>query len=57
MTKNSIKFRSFFHVIVFMKSVATSSKIRTVINFYAKAKCFPEKYFRRYLGIGQITFS
>ena len=33
-------------VIVFPKSVVTPSKIRTVINFYAKSlKRFPEKLF------------
>ena len=45
MTKNSIKFRSFFYIIVLLKSVVTSPKIHIVINFYAKAlKLFPEKY-------------
>ena len=47
-------------VIVFLKSVVTPSKMRTVINFYAKTfKGFPEKYFRGYCGFGftgQITF-
>ena len=61
MTKNFFNFRSFFHIIVFMKSVATSSKIRTVISFHAKAlKRFPEKNLRGYCGlafIAQITFS
>ena len=36
-----------YNVIVFPKSVVTPSKIRTVINVYAKALAF----------IGQITFS
>ena len=48
-------------VIVFPKSAVTPSKMRTGINFFAKAlKGFPEKYFCRYRGfafIGQITFS
>ena len=61
MTKNFFNFMSFFRIIIFMKSVATSSKIRTVISFYAKAlKCFPEKNLRGYCGlafIAQITFS
>ena len=36
-----------------MKYVVTSSKIRTVINFYAKPlKRFPEKYFRGYCRYG-----
>ena len=36
-----------------MKSVVTSSKMRTVINFYAKTiKGFPEKYFHGYWGFG-----
>ena len=53
MAKNSIKFRDFFHIIVSMKSVVTSSKIRTVINFYAKAIMrFSEKGFRGYCGFG-----
>ena len=38
-------------VIVFPKSVVTPSKIRTVINFYAKSlKRFPEKLFGVYRG-------
>ena len=38
-------------VIVFPKSVVTLSKIRSVINFYAKAlKRFPEKRFCVYRG-------
>ena len=53
MTKNSIKFRDFFHIIVSMKSVVTSSKIRTVINFYAKAiKRFPKRNFHVYWRFG-----
>ena len=48
-------------VIVSPKSVVTPSKIRTVINFYAKAlKRFPESVFAYILDlafIGQITFS
>ena len=40
-------------VILFPESVATPSKIYTVINFYAKAfKRFPEKLFRVYRGFG-----
>ena len=53
MMKNSIKFRNFFHIIVFMISVVTLLKIGTVISFYAKVlKCFPGKYFREYCGFG-----
>ena len=48
-------------VIVSPKSVVTPSKIRTVINFFAKAlKRFPESVFAYILDlafIGQITFS
>ena len=44
---------SFFHIIVFPKSVATPSHIRSVINFYTNAlKRSPEKYFRGYCGFG-----
>ena len=40
---------TFFHTIIFPKSVVTLSKIRSAISFYAKAlKRFPEKYFRGY---------
>ena len=44
---------TFVHIIAFMKSVVTPSKIRTVISFSAKAlKCPTEKCFRRYCGFG-----
>ena len=44
---------TFFHKIIFPKSVVTPSKIRSVINFYAKAlKRFPEKHSRGYRGFG-----
>ena len=43
----------FFHTIIFQKSAVTPSKIRSVMNFNAKAlKRFPEKYFRGYRGFG-----
>ena len=49
------------HIIIFLKSAATPSKIHIVISFYAKVlKCFPEKNFCRYCGFGfhwSITFS
>ena len=44
---------AFYHIIAYMKSVVASSKIRTVINFYAKTiKRFPEKYCHGYCGFG-----
>ena len=44
---------TFFHTILFPKSVLTPSKIRTVISFYAKAlKRFPGKLFRGFREFG-----
>ena len=52
---------TFFHIIVFLKSVVTSSRKNTAINFYAKAlKRFPEEYLRGIVDlafVSQITFS
>ena len=42
---------TFFHTIIFPKSVLTPSKIRTAISFYAKAlKRFSEKFFSGFRG-------
>ena len=61
MTKNSTSKVTFFHITVFLKSVVTPSKIRTVISLYAKTlKRFPEKYFSDVVDLAfivQITFS
>ena len=44
---------TFLHIVAFLKSVVTPSKIHTVISFYAKAlKYLLEKYFRRYCEFG-----
>ena len=52
---------TFFHIIVFLKSVVTPWKIHTVISLYTKAlKFLPEKYFADIVDlafIGQIKFS
>ena len=40
---------TFFHRIIFLKSVVTPCKILSVINFYIKAlKRFAEQHFRGY---------
>ena len=49
---------TFFHVIIFLKSILTPSKIRGVTSFYAKAlKRFPEKYFSGFRGFGSHWLS
>ena len=52
---------TFIHIIIFLKSFMTPSKIRTVISFYAKAlKCFPENIFTDIMNLvftAQFTFS